>query len=171
MTDTIRAASSTASSQPCFLADRMVGKLARWLRILGYDTAYLPQLSPAGILREARRQGRIILTRDTRILRGKDAPPLVFIHSDWFREQLKQVVEALQLDPVRLLFTRCAECNQVLEGVAKDEAVQARVPEYVWQTQNEFRRCPECQRIYWGATHKDHILIELQQLGLIKEKD
>jgi uncharacterized protein with PIN domain len=122
-------------------------------------------------MREARRQGRIILTRDTRILRAKDAPPSVFIHSDWFREQLKQVVEALQLDPVQLLFTRCAECNAVLEDVAKDEAVQARVPEYVWQTQNEFRRCPQCQRIYWGATHKDHILTELQQLGLIREKE
>jgi uncharacterized protein with PIN domain len=170
MTDNTPAASSTASSQPSFLADRMVGKLARWLRILGYDTAYLPQLSPAGIMREARRQGRIILTRDTRILRCKDAPQLVFIHSDRFREQLKQVVGALQLDPVRLLFTRCAECNRVLEGVAKDEAVQARVPEYVRQTQNEFRRCPECQRIYWGATHKDHVLAELQQLGLVEEE-
>jgi hypothetical protein len=144
----------------------MVGKLARWLRILGYDTTYLPQLSPAGVMREARRQGRIILTRDTRILRQKDVPPLVFIHSDRFREQLKEVVDALHLDPLGLLFTRCAECNQVLQEVAKGEARES-VPEYVWQTQNEFRRCPGCHRIYWGATHKDHVLDELRRLGLI----
>src|SRR5262245_28390815 len=85
---------------PRFLADRMVGRLARWLRILGYDTAYLPQLSPAGLLREGRQQGRIILTRDTRLLHHQDAPPLVFIESDLFREQLKQVLDELRLDPL-----------------------------------------------------------------------
>src|SRR5215510_13499202 len=95
---------------PRFLADRMLGKLARWLRILGYDTAYLPQLSPEGIIREGRRQSRLILTRDTRLLRRKDAPPLVFVQSDHFREQLQQIVDTLQLDPLRALFTRCADC-------------------------------------------------------------
>jgi uncharacterized protein with PIN domain len=152
---------------PRFLADRMLGRLARWLRILGYDTAYLPQLSPEGVLREGRRQGRLILTRDTRIPRRKDAPPFVFVHSDRFREQLCQIVDALQIDPLRTLFTRCAECNRILEEVTKDE-VRERVPEYVWQTQEEFRRCPECRRLYWGATHRDRVLDELQRLGLVK---
>lgn len=154
---------------PRFLADRMLGKLARWLRIVGYDTAYLPQLSPEGVMREARRQGRLILTRDTRLLRRKDAPPFVFVHSDRFREQLQQVVDTLHLDPVRALFTRCVECNRTLEEVTKDK-VRDRVPEYVWQTQNEFRRCPECHRLYWGATHRDHVLAELQRLGMMREE-
>jgi hypothetical protein len=145
----------------------MLGKLARWLRILGYDTAYLPQLSPEGVMREGRRQRRLILTRDTRLLRRKDAPPFIFVQNDHFREQLHQVVDTLRLDPVRALFTRCVECNRMLEEVAKDE-VRTRVPEYVWQTQNEFRRCPECHRLYWGATHRDHVLQELQRLGMAK---
>ncbi len=169
MTQYTPSSSLTAGTAPRFLADRMVGKLAKWLRILGYDTVSLPQLSPEGVMREGRRQGRLILTRDTRLLRRKDAPPFVFVRSDRFREQLKQVVNTLQLDPQRALFTRCAECNQVLEEVAKDE-VRDRVPEYVWQTQREFRRCPECHRLYWGATHRDHVLAELHQLGLVEEK-
>jgi uncharacterized protein with PIN domain len=158
-----------AAPTPRFLVDRMLGKLARWLRILGYDTAYLPQLSPEGIMREGRRQGRLILTRDTRLLRRKDAPPFVFVHGDRFREQLHQVVDTLHLDPLRALFTRCVECNRTLEEVAKDK-LHDRVPEYVWQTQNEFRRCPECHRLYWGATHRDHVLAELQRLGMVREE-
>ena len=157
---------STQELPPRFLADRMVGKLARWLRLLGYDTVYLPQLSPEGVMREARRQERIILTRDSRIRRRKDAPSLLFIESGRFREQLSQVVDALQLDPVGSLLTRCSECNEKLQPMDKDD-VRDRVPEYVWQTQAEFRCCPECRRLYWGATHKERILEELQRLGLV----
>ena len=154
---------------PCFLADRMVGKLARWLRLLGYDTAYLPQLSPNGVMREARRQGRIILTRDSRIIRQKDAPPFIFIEQDRFREQVRQVVTILRLDPMQRLFTRCSECNAILQPVTREE-IRQQVPDYVWQTQQEFRRCLDCRRVYWGATHKDHVLTELRRLGLLEAK-
>lgn len=150
---------------PRFLADRTVGRLARWLRILGYDTAYLPQLSPEGLLREGRRQERVILTRDTRVLRAKDPPPLVFVRSDHFREQLRHVVETLHLTSLDTVLTRCIECNLLLNQIAKD-AVRDRVPGYVWQTQTAFRRCPGCARIYWGATHRKHVLDELRRLGL-----
>jgi len=160
----------TVRPAPRFLADRMLGKLARWLRILGYDTAYLPQLSPDGVMIEGRRQGRVILTRDTRLLRRKGMPPFLFVQSDRFREQLKQVVETLQLAPLQSpsLFSRCIECNQVLEEVKKDK-VHERVPEYVWRTQDDFRGCPECHRLYWGATHRDHVLEELRRLELVGE--
>jgi uncharacterized protein len=150
---------------PRFLADRMVGRLGKWLRIVGYDTAYLPHLSPQELLREGRRQGRALLTRDTRLLREKDAPPLIFIRDDHFREQLKQVMQECHLTPMTLLFSRCSECNQMLEAVAK-ERIQDQVPEYVWQTQETFHRCPECHRIYWGATHKLRVLAELRRIGV-----
>ena len=81
--------SLTAQPQPCFLVDRMLGRLAKWLRILGYDTAYLPQLSPQGLMREGRRQERIIITRDTRFFRLKDDPVFIFVHDDHFRKQLR----------------------------------------------------------------------------------
>jgi len=162
--------SLTAQPQPCFLVDRMLGRLAKWLRILGYDTVYLPQLSPQGLMREGGRQGRIILTRDTRFLRQKNAPAFIFVHDDHFRKQLRQVTDSCHLDPVQTLFTRCSACNQPLAIVEK-KTVQSLVPEYVRQTQDEFRRCPACQRLYWSATHKEHVLDELRKMGLIGDSD
>lgn len=161
-------ASFPTPALPRFLADRTVGRLAKWLRILGYDTAYLPQLSPQGLLREGRQQGRILLTRDTRLLRQNDAPPLVFIRDDHFREQLKQVITECCLTSLELLFSRCSECNQVLETVAK-ERIKDQVPDYVWQTQDTFHRCSECHRLYWGATHKTRVLAELRRMGISGE--
>jgi uncharacterized protein with PIN domain len=154
---------------PRFLADRTVGRLAKWLRILGYDTVYLPQLSPQGLMREGRRQDRIIVTRDTRLLRHKNAPAFVFIRDDHFRQQLQQVVSDYHLTPGATLFSRCSECNQLLEAAAK-ETLRDSVPEYVWQTQDTFHRCPECHRIYWGATHKAHVLEELRRLGMMERE-
>jgi uncharacterized protein with PIN domain len=156
-------AGSTADT-PRFLVDRMLGRLVKWLRILGYDSEYLPQLSPQGLMREGRRQGRLILTRDTHFLRQKNLPSFVFIGADHFRDQLRQVVETCQLDPTRFLFTRCSECNVLLDVIEK-EKIHARVPAYVWETQSEFRQCPECHRLYWGATHKEHVQAELRRMG------
>jgi len=151
-----------------FLADKTVGRLAKWLRILGYDTAYLPQLSPQGLIREGRRQERIILTRDARVVRQKNLPPCVFIRDDWFRDQLRQVVTSCRLDPLCFLFTRCSECNGLLADLSKDK-VRDRVPAYVWDTQSEFRHCPSCHRLYWGATHKEHVIEELRRMRLYPE--
>ena len=151
-----------------FLADRMVGKLAKWLRIIGYDTIYLPQLSPEGVKREARRQGRILLTRSRRFLNQKGVPPFVFIQSDRFRDQLKQVCTDLQLDVSTHLLTRCSVCNQELAAVER-EHVQHRLPEYVWQTHSTFLRCEKCCRVYWGATHRERVLEELRELGVLQE--
>ena len=155
----------TSETVPRFLVDRMLGRLAKWLRILGYDSAYFPQLSPQGLMREGRRQGRIIVTRDTRFLRQKNTPPFVFIRDDRFRDQLRQMVAACQLDLLSHLLTRCSDCNCLLERISKEQ-VQDRVPEYVWQTQATFFRCPQCHRIYWGATHKERIIDELRRLGI-----
>ena len=155
---------SATHDAPRFLADRTLGRLVKWLRIIGYDTAYLPQLSPQGLIHEGRHQGRIILTRDTRVLRQKDAPQILFIHHDLFRDQLEQVIATCHLDPLARLFTRCGQCNELLTEVKKEE-VRDHVPIYVWQTQSEFRQCPGCRRIFWGATHKEHVIAELRQMG------
>ena len=154
-----------AEPQPRFLADRMVGKLAKWLRILGYDTVYMPEVSPISVKREAHRQGRILLTRRTCFLNQKDVPPFVFLRADRFREQLKQVCTDLQLKVSSSLLRRCSACNRELETVDRAQ-VQARVPAYVWQTQSTFFHCWQCQRVYWGATHRDRIVEELRHMGI-----
>ena len=150
---------------PRFLADRMVGKLAKWLRLLGYDTVYMPEVSPTRVKREARRQGRILLTRRTCFLHQKDVPRFVFIRADRFREQLKQVCTDLQLPVSSSLLRRCSVCNRELETIER-ERVQDRVPAYVWQTQATFFSCRKCRRVYWNATHRERIIEELQHLGI-----
>jgi len=146
-----------------FVADRMLGKLARWLRVIGQDVTYGPHLTGYGLIRAARRERRLILTRD-RGLAKKHPPDYLLIQSDRFREQLKQVVQEYRLDPLKEAFTRCVECNSLLEPVAK-EAVADKVPPYVFSTQEKFSFCPTCRRIYWPATHQQKMLEELKALG------
>ena len=143
-----------------FVADKMVGRLARWLRIIGQDVTYGPDLCGAGLIRAARRDDRLILTRDRRIGR-KNPPAYLLIRSDHFREQLRQVIEEFSLDPLKEAFTRCVECNTLLEDVDK-ETVFEKVPPFVYLTQDRFAACPSCNRVYWHGTHADKMLERIQ---------
>ena len=148
-----------------FAVDKMLGRLARWLRILGHDVAYGPHLSGRTLVERARRQRRLLLTRNTRLLRDPQLPPHLFITSDHFRDQLRQVAGAVPLGAGFL--HRCLDCNRPLEAVAREAvAVAAAVPPYVLATQEHFERCARCGRVYWPATHRAHMLDELAALGL-----
>lgn len=147
-----------------FAADRMLGRLAKWLRVIGQDVIYGPHLSGYGLIRAARAENRLILTRD-RSLAKKQPPELLFIKSDHYREQLRQVIEACGLSPFVNSFTRCLECNALLQPRAK-ESVKDLVPPYVSATQNNFSWCPECRRVYWPATHHEKMMEEIRQLGV-----
>ena len=149
---------------PQFAVDKMLGRLATWLRIIGYDATYGSHLGGRTLVRHARAQERIILTRDRRLLRERPCPPLLLIESDHFRAQLRQVIDAYQLDPFAQLFARCARCNLPLSAIAKEE-VADRVPPYVAATQMQFVRCPRCGRLYWPATHVERVRLELEGLG------
>lgn len=145
-----------------FLADKMVGRLATWLRLLGYDTAYAPKASDSELLALAEAEGRILLTRDTALIRRKRCPEYIFIRSDHRREQLKQVYDEAGLDCESVL-SRCPVCNVPLHPVEK-QSVRQQVPPYVYKTQQRFYRCDKCSRIFWPATHVTHILEELEKL-------
>jgi hypothetical protein len=146
-----------------FAADRMLGKLAKWLRIMGQDVIYGPHLTGYGLIHAARKENRLILTRDGR-LKQKQPPEFIFIESDHYREQLRQVVKACGLDPLAQAFTRCLLCNAMLEPRAKD-AVKELVPPYVFSTQERFFACPRCNQVYWPATHHERMLEELRRLA------
>ena len=147
-----------------FAADRMLGRLAKWLRVLGCDVIYGEHLSGYGLIRAARSEGRLILTRD-RKLKHKQPPAFLFIESDHYREQLRQVIRECQLDLAGKLFTRCLECNSVLSAASKDR-LENLVPPYVFATQEKFFFCPECRRIYWAATHHERMVKELQSMKI-----
>ena len=142
----------------------MLGRLAKWLRVLGQDVIYGRHLSGAGLIHAARQENRIILTRDRR-LRLKQSHDSLFVESDDFREQLRQVVSTFHLIPGDDLLKRCLICNFSLQPRSKTSVKQA-VPEYVFSSQEHFYWCASCRRIYWPATHQQKMLQELSNLQL-----
>jgi len=155
---------------PRFAVDKMLGRLAAWLRLLGQDATYGGHLGGRALVRHARDEQRTILTRDRKLLRERNAPPIVFIDSDHFRDQVAQVVRACGLDPVAHLFHRCLRCNETVVAVPK-AAVAGRVPPYVFDTQSDFARCPRCGRIFWPGTHVERVRAELRAMGLSVPSD
>ncbi len=145
------------------LADAMLGRLARWLRALGYDTLYDSRLNDRDLARLARTEGRLLLTRDHQ-LAGSMGLRAVLVQSDRLVGQLSQVLPLLPT-PLAAPFGRCVACNGRLEEVDRD-SVQARVPEYIWETQQDFALCRQCGRIYWRGSHWEHIRRHLADLGL-----
>src|SRR5215467_8862085 len=115
-----------------FIADVMVGKLARWLRVLGFDVAYSNRYGDDEIIRIAGAEDRIILTRDTRLAMRRSLGECLLVDSGEYKEQVRQVLRAFDLKDFSVL-SRCLECNAGLEDVDK-EAVFEKVPPYVYLT-------------------------------------
>jgi hypothetical protein len=162
-------AAAAADPPPRFLVDAMLGRLATWLRILGYDAAYF-RGEDQDLLEQAWRERRILLTRDTRLLRRRRIPPHLCIGSDRVAEQVRQVVDAFGLAPLRPAARRCPRCNLPL--VAEDKAaVAGRVPEFVWSRHDRFWACPGCRRLYWAGSHRSRMDEALRRLGAAMPPD
>ncbi|MCM8779938.1 MAG: Mut7-C RNAse domain-containing protein [Candidatus Omnitrophica bacterium] len=135
-----------------FILTKELGRLSKWLRILGFDTAYFTKDNMGTLIVEALKDERIILTRRQKMPKAPGVK-ILNINSDVITEQVKQVLSELKLKTKEeLMFSRCIICNAVLEEIEK-EKVKNKVPEYVFQTQTNFITCPKCQRIYWQGTH------------------
>jgi uncharacterized protein len=141
----------------------MLGRLARWLRILGYDAEYFPG-EDNDLLRQALRESRVLLTRDTRLLQRRALPPHLFIESDHVMEQLRQVVRTLHLNPTGPPAHRCCCCNTELEPRDRTQVV-GLVPEFVWSHHDAFWACRSCRRIYWAGTHRMRMQEAIKALG------
>ena len=138
-----------------FFADSMLGRLARWLRIMGYDTRYEHDIPDEEIVRRSSEEDRIILTRDTLLVKRRRVNRYLFIESDHVREQLRQVVYAYGLEVGRP-FTRCLGCNVPIAPVDRRK-IRSLVPPYVYRTRSWFAQCPACAKVYWQGTHIDHV--------------
>jgi len=134
---------------PRLVVDAMLGRLTRWLRLMGYDTLYWREGSDEELIGFARAEGRLIVTRD-RGLAGRRGVEALFIHGEQLDEQIEEARGALGAG--RQPFSRCPECNGVLDALPHD-AARDLVPPYVWHTQREFHRCRDCGRVYWKGTH------------------
>lgn len=140
-----------------FIVDHNVGKIAKWLRMAGFDASLFMGADDNAIIAAALVENRILLTRDRRIMKRRvivsGRIKAILIESDHFKTQVQQILSTLKLDKSRFHpFTTCLECNRRLEECAK-EAVKDRVLPYVYLTQDHFAECPVCHRLYWQGTH------------------
>lgn len=133
---------------PRFLCDQNLGRLARWLRILGFDTEYMRRDSEAEVM-EALREGRTVLTRRS-TMAGR--PSVHVIVHDRVEDQLMELGGVMDLSQGGPAFSRCSLCNATLEQVGRDD-VKGSVPDYVHATLDTFARCTSCGHVYWKGTH------------------
>lgn len=147
-----------------FIADVMLGKLATWLRLLGCDVEYFSKISDDDLVERAFRTGRVILTRDTELIRRRKARDNhFFVRGDGFRDQIRQVAERFSIVPFGRIMTRCLRCNETLLVIDRS-VVRDRVPPYVFETQRDFRTCGRCGRVYWRGTHRDKALTQVIEI-------
>jgi uncharacterized protein with PIN domain len=141
----------------------MLGTLAKWLRILGYDTLFDPALTDHQLVRLARAEDRVLLTRDRELARRRGVQSLL-VASEQLDDQVHQVLVDLGLEFDRS-FSRCPVCNELLQAIDRD-AARSRVPAYVAQIHDTFHHCPSCQRVYWRGSHWQRIAEHLAQFRL-----
>jgi uncharacterized protein with PIN domain len=150
-----------------FIIDQNVGKLAKWLRMLGYDSLFFTGEDDSQMVRQALAENRILLTRDTGIMKRRVATTgrlkAILMQSEEPEKQMRQLVVAIDLNSQAHPFTICLECNRPLID-RKPEEVKDRVPPYVYKTQTQYMECPECRRIYWRGTHWKAMLNKLHRI-------
>ncbi len=145
-----------------FVADMMLGRLVRWLRILGVDVLYLNPVEDRELLRLSRRDKRILLTRDTRLVQRRGVGEYLLLRDNDPMAQLKAVIRVYPPEPNRIL-TRCLRCNTPLTPSEKSD-VRDEVPEYIYHTVSQFARCRSCDRVYWEGSHCQHMVETCRRL-------
>jgi uncharacterized protein with PIN domain len=150
------------SREPRFLADAMLGRLARWLRVIGADTAYEPDIADTELARRAIEEDRVVLTRDRALPEEWRLPRVLLLESEAPLEQLRQVADRYGLEWRGRLFRRCSLCNATLAPIEAGRA-RERVPERVAREQRRFAECRGCHRVYWEGSHTRRMRRVLEQ--------
>ncbi len=150
-----------------FIADCMLGKLSRWMRILGFDVLYMKE-DDETILENAERERRIILTKDTRMGNKKFKGKIYFVQNEGWKEQLREVIDRFSLSKKIRPFTRCPYCNIPLKTVKK-ERVKYLVPSFIYNQKNDFSFCKKCEKVFWEGTHLEDM--EKKVNSILKLRD
>lgn len=145
-----------------FIVDSMLGKLAKRLRLLGYDTYYDAEIDDREILKIARNEKRQVVTRDRGIARIRGSKAILITSTD-VHQQLKELARlaGIKLDESSS-FSRCSECNSPVVPADRED-VKSLVPKLVYETMKKFSFCPKCKKAYWQGTHYDRLLKELKE--------
>jgi uncharacterized protein with PIN domain len=156
--------------EPKFILDGLLGRLAKYLRLLGFDTSYDRTLDDTGIIRIAQQEQRIILTRDRGLLKHGSVTHGYLVRSADTAKQAIEVVRRFDLACRLRPFSRCTVCNGIIEEVAK-ESVLGRIPPKAAVYYDRFSRCGSCGRIYWRGSHAERMEQTVHRLAaLCKEK-
>lgn len=146
-----------------FAVDRMLGKLAKWLRILGYDTFYDNGLPFEKLVDRSLADGRVLITRNSKIREYVESGSFVLLQSELLDDQLRCLVEKFSLDIESYLFTRCVHCNVEVSVVDKKN-VQDVVPPMSYEGCSQFCQCPSCHKVYWYGAHVHNTLKRLRRV-------
>ncbi len=153
-----------ATAPPRFVADVMLGRLAKWLRIAGFDVLYSNKFSDDELIAISNNEKRVLLSRDTRLLIRKPVKDFIFLNSQEIQTQIRQVFDMLHISALSSPLTRCLACNESLVDAPR-ESVRQHVPPFVYETQSHFKSCPKCGKIFWAGTHRDAVVRTLTKLA------
>jgi uncharacterized protein with PIN domain len=146
-----------------FIADAMLGRLARWLRLLGFDVLYYPDIDDKNLIRISREQERTVLTRDTRLLKRRSLRHYIFIESELTSEQIQEIIEKLDFHSAGQP-ARCSICNGRLLPVSEKREVKEYVPDFIYHGFNNFIKCDNCGKVYWEGTHHNKIKDRIEMI-------
>ena len=146
-----------------FIVDCMLGKLAKWLKILGFDALFFSKIEDDELIAIARNEGRILLTKDTGLIQRAKNVETLFLESEEWQEQIRQVMEHFNLRERVDPHTRCIDCNVVLKNLPKKNAKNL-VSAFVFEQADSFALCPNCGRIFWRGTHFKDMEVQIQDI-------
>ena len=150
-----------------FIVDINVGKLVKWLRMMGYDALLFRETDDGIMIKIALRQNRVVLTKDSQIMKRRVVTTgklkILLLEGDNSRTQLRRVVNALDLNYNFKPLSRCLVCNRLLV-ISDNDNISNKVPPYIFANQSQYRRCPSCHRVYWQGTHWQAMIEELRKL-------
>jgi uncharacterized protein with PIN domain len=148
---------------PKFIADVHLGKLTRYLRMMGFDVLYKNNFVDDEIVNLSLKEKRAILTRDRGILKRSEVTHGYWVRSTKIKEQLSEVIKRFDLKNIIKEFSRCITCNSVLNPISKNEIIDD-LPPKVSEFQDSFSICPSCQKIFWKGTHHQKMLSFIQSV-------
>jgi uncharacterized protein with PIN domain len=146
-----------------FIVDCMLGKLARWLKVLGFDVLFFPRIDDGELLAIAQKENRTLLSRDTALVQKANGVKSLLVSSEKWNKQVREVLDKFDLWGKVSPYTRCLECNSPLRVISR-EAARKLVPPFVCEHASRFSLCPCCGRVYWQGTHYKDMKDKIEEI-------